>query len=171
MTYKLCCGQISVVVHSSSTRRWPSSPEDLEPPRVSKVTSSSSSCSAPLLHPEIFVFFQFHVRHVLETSSTRLAHWEASTHCPAVSSHGLTLTFYQKTSTTTESDVWSSHADSPEDFWEMSRLKCRSEISTTFYQLVPKLEMNHVSLAFGGKQQLFIEMKLKRISTRSIALL
>ena len=25
---------------------------------------------APLLHPEIFVFFQFHVRHVLETSST-----------------------------------------------------------------------------------------------------
>ena len=80
---------------SSSTRRRPSSPEDLEPPRVSKVTSSSSSCSAPPLHPEIFVFFQFHVRHVLETSSTRpLAHWDASTHCPAVSSHGLTLTCY-----------------------------------------------------------------------------
>ncbi|CAB1415811.1 unnamed protein product [Pleuronectes platessa] len=48
------------------------------------LTSSSSTCPAPLLHPEMFVFFQFHVRHVLETSSTRpLAHWEASTHCPA----------------------------------------------------------------------------------------
>ena len=117
MTHKLCCGQISVVVHSSSTRRRPSSPEDLEPPRVSKVTSSSSSCTAPLLHPEIFVFFQFHVRHVLETSSTRpLAHWEASGHCPAVSSHGLTLTCYthstrrlqekiQKMSRDTDSDT------------------------------------------------------------------
>ena len=96
MTYKLCCGQISVVVHSSSTRRRPSSPEDLEPPRVSEWTSSSSSCTAPLLHPEIFVFFQFHVQcHVLETSSTRpLAHWDASGHCPAVSSHGLTVTCY-----------------------------------------------------------------------------
>ena len=90
MRYKLCCGQISVVVHSSSTRRRPSSPEDLEPPRVSEWTSSS--CTAPLLHPEIFVFFQCHV---LETSSTRpLAHWEASGHCPAVSSHGLTLTLH-----------------------------------------------------------------------------
>ena len=58
-------------------RGRPSSPEDLEPPRVSKWTSSSSTCTAPLLHPEIFVFFQFHVRHVLETSSTRpLALWE-----------------------------------------------------------------------------------------------
>ena len=96
MTYKLCCGQISVVVHSSSTRRRPSSPEDLEPPGVSEWTSSSSSCPAPLLPPEIFVFFQFHVQcHELETSSTRpLAHWDASTHCPAVSSHGLTLTCY-----------------------------------------------------------------------------
>ncbi|CAB1413385.1 unnamed protein product [Pleuronectes platessa] len=43
-------------------------------------TGSSSSC-APLLHPEIFVFFQFHVRLVLETSSTRpLALWEAAGH-------------------------------------------------------------------------------------------
>ena len=57
MTSKLCCGQISVVVHSSSTRRRPSSPEDLEPPRVSEWTSSSSTCLAPLLHPEIFVFY------------------------------------------------------------------------------------------------------------------
>ncbi|CAB1453243.1 unnamed protein product [Pleuronectes platessa] len=65
--------------------------QSLESPRVSKWTSSSSTCPAPLLHPEMFVFFQFHVRHELETSSTRpLAHWEASTHCPAGSSHGLT---------------------------------------------------------------------------------
>ena len=92
--------------------------------------SGTSSCfqvdvfvfymSAPLLHPEIFVFFQFHVQcHVLETSSTRpLAHWEASTHCPAVSSHGLTLTCYthvtrklqekiQKMSWDTDSDICS----------------------------------------------------------------
>ena len=25
----------------------------------------SSTCSAPLLHPEIFVFFQFHVHHIV----------------------------------------------------------------------------------------------------------
>ena len=62
--------EISVVVHSSSTRRRPSSPEDLEPPRVSEWTSSSSSCTAPLLHPEILVFFQFHVRHLLKISTT-----------------------------------------------------------------------------------------------------
>ena len=60
MTYEFCCGKISVVVHSSSTRRRPSSPKALESPRVSKLKSSSSTCLAPLLHPEIFVFFQFH---------------------------------------------------------------------------------------------------------------
>ena len=70
MTYKFCCGKISVVVYSSST------------PASALITKSSGISSsfqvdvfvfygyAPLLHPEIFVFFQFHVRHVLETSST-----------------------------------------------------------------------------------------------------
>ena len=118
-TYKLYCGQISVVVYSSSTRRRPSSPEDLEPPCVSKLTSSSSTCTTPLLHPEIFVFFQFHVRHVLETSSTRpLALWEASGHCPAVSSHGhFTRRLQEKVqnmSRDTDSDVCS-HAAASEN--------------------------------------------------------
>ena len=56
----------------------------------------SWSSSRRLSGSDMFVLFQFHVQcHVLETSSTRpLAHWEASTHCPAVSSHGLTLTCY-----------------------------------------------------------------------------
>ena len=44
MTYESCCAKISVVVHSSSTRRRPSSPKALESPRVSKLTSSSSTC-------------------------------------------------------------------------------------------------------------------------------
>ena len=103
--------------------------KDLEPPRLSKWTSSSSSCTAPLLHPEIFEFFQFHVQcHVLETSSTRpLAHWDASTHCPAVSSHGLTLTCYthftrrlqeknQNMSTDTDSDICP-HRQNLQNMW------------------------------------------------------
>ena len=48
MTYEFCCAKISVVVYSSSTRRRPSSPKALESPRVSKLTSSSSTCLAPV---------------------------------------------------------------------------------------------------------------------------
>ena len=59
MTYESCCAKISVVVHSSSTRRRPSSPKALESPRVSKLTSSSSTCLAPLLHPEILCSSSF----------------------------------------------------------------------------------------------------------------
>ena len=41
------------------------------------------------------LFFQFHVRHVLETSSTRpLALCESSGHSPALFSHGLTQKLY-----------------------------------------------------------------------------
>lgn len=35
----------------------------------------------------------------------------------------------------------------------------------------PKIQNKRIDCVFGGKQQLFIEMKLKRISSRSIALL
>ena len=96
MTYESCCAKISVVVHSSSTRRRPSSPKALESPRVSKLTSSSSTCLAPLLHPEIFVFFQFHVRHVFVSSTRPLALCESSGHSPALFSHGLTQKLYEE---------------------------------------------------------------------------
>ena len=78
---------------------------------------SSSSCTAPLLHPEIFVFFQFRVQcHVLETSSTRpLAHWDASTHCPAVSSHGLTLTCYTHVTRRLQEKIQNMSRDSDSD--------------------------------------------------------
>ena len=98
MTYESCCAKISVVVHSSSTQRRPSSPKALESPRVSKLTSSSwsSTCLAPLLHPEIFVFFQFHVRHVFVSSTRPLALCESSGHSPALFSHGLTQKLYEE---------------------------------------------------------------------------
>ena len=96
MTYESCCAKISVVVHSSSTRHRPSSPKDLESPCVSKLTSSSSTCLAPLLHPEIFVFFQFHVRHVFVSSTRPLALCESSGHSPALFSHGLTQKLYSR---------------------------------------------------------------------------
>ena len=72
MTYKFCCGKISVVVYSSST------------PASALITKSSGISSsfqvdvfvfygyAPLLHPEIFVFFQFHVRHVRNLINTNI---------------------------------------------------------------------------------------------------
>ena len=77
-------------------RRRPSSPKALESPRVSKLTSSSSTCLAPLLHPEIFVFFQFHVRHVFVSSTRPLALCESSGHSPALFSHGLTQKLYEE---------------------------------------------------------------------------
>ena len=75
-------------------RRRPSSLKALESPRVSKLTSSSSTCLAPLLHPEIFVFFLFHVRHVFVSSTRPLALCESSGHSPALFSHGLTQKLY-----------------------------------------------------------------------------
>ena len=78
-----CCLQL---IHTASA----SSPKALESPRVSKLTSSSSTCTAPLLHPEIFVFFRFHVRQVFVSSTRPLALCESSGHSPALFCHGLT---------------------------------------------------------------------------------
>ena len=53
--------------------------------------SASSTCMAPLLHPEIFLFFLFYFTFAfvtLQTSSTRrLAFWEFSRNYPAAFSH------------------------------------------------------------------------------------
>ena len=71
MMYKFCWGNHMFLFPAH--RRRPSSPKALESCCLFKVTTST--CMTPLLHPEILVFFQFCVRHVLETPSTGQLAW------------------------------------------------------------------------------------------------
>ncbi|CAB1438654.1 unnamed protein product [Pleuronectes platessa] len=82
--------RLSVRLVHTSRNMWGTSRRGAEPveqQEAEPLTSSSSTCTAPLLHPEMFWFFQFHE---LEPSSTRpLARRDASCCFPAQTFHGL----------------------------------------------------------------------------------